>query len=76
MISFVTLKAFSNPAYEKMILYKAVVAPYGVMWPLNGCEKLAVGSATRVWPPRTTSPVIEMNRRVNSFTIPIPFESQ
>lgn len=59
-----------------MILYSAVVAPYGVIVPLKGSEKFAVGLVTDVWPPRTTSPVIAMKTRVNSLTIPMPFESQ
>lgn len=76
LISLVTLKEFSYPAYEKIILYMAVVAPYGVILPLNGSEKFARGSATLVWPPRTTSPVMEMKRRVTSLTMPMPLDSQ
>lgn len=59
-----------------MILYSAVVAPYGVMLPLNGWEKFACGSGTRVWPPSTTKPAMEIKTRVRSLTIPIPFDSQ
>lgn len=59
-----------------MILYIAFVAPYAVapLVPLKAFLKLAVGFLTRVCPPKTTNPVMEMKMSVNSLTRPIALE--
>jgi hypothetical protein len=54
----------------------ALVAPYAVApeVPSKAFRKLAVGFLTRVCPPRTTKPVMDMKIRVKSLTSPIALE--
>lgn len=51
----------SNPAYAKLTLTRAVANPFPLeVVSANALRKLAWGSVTRVCPPSTTSPVIEI----------------
>jgi len=51
----------SKPAYAKLTLTRAVARPFPFeVVPSKAFLKLALGSSTRVFPPRTTKPVTAM----------------
>ena len=62
LISLATLNALVYPAYEKINLTMAFVAPYAVASevPSQAFRQFIWGSGTLVWPPSTTSPAIEI----------------
>lgn len=69
LISLTTANALEYPAYENINLTIAFVAPYALASevPLHGSLQLP-GSSTFVWPPKTTSPAIEILYCVNRGT--------